>query len=175
MTALVVHESHWGNTEAVARAVAAGLGGARVRPAEHATPEDLAGVDLLVVGGPTHAFSMSRPNTRHDARTRGASQGSEARGIREFVDSLPSALPMPVATFDTRATAVRHLPGSAARSAAKALRMSHRARVVGRASFYVEGMEGPLADGELDRARDWGRRLAASERFAPHDGRRRPV
>jgi hypothetical protein len=27
-------------------------------------------------------------------------------------------------------------------------------------SFYVRGVSGPLADGELDRARSWGRMLA---------------
>jgi hypothetical protein len=28
-------------------------------------------------------------------------------------------------------------------------------------SFYVEDLAGPLADGELERARDWGAALAA--------------
>ncbi|CCF63713.1 protein of unknown function [Nocardia cyriacigeorgica GUH-2] len=29
--------------------------------------------------------------------------------------------------------------------------------------FLVDGMTGPLADGELDRARQWAQRLAAAE------------
>ncbi|MEO6585287.1 MAG: flavodoxin/nitric oxide synthase, partial [Knoellia sp.] len=76
MRSLVVYESVWGNTEQVARAVAAGLGvvmtvevvDVGIAPT---TPGD--DVDLLVVGGPTHTFSMSRPGTRSEAVTRGAS------------------------------------------------------------------------------------------------------
>jgi hypothetical protein len=29
-------------------------------------------------------------------------------------------------------------------------------------SFYVDDVDGPLLDGEVDRARAWGRQLAAS-------------
>src|SRR5687767_14509631 len=65
MRALVVYESMFGNTSAVATAIATGLstrmGVDLVEVA--AAPAALdAGVDLVVAGGPTHAFSMSRPN-----------------------------------------------------------------------------------------------------------------
>lgn len=161
MKALVVYESMWGNTRRVAQAIAVGLGGARVAENHDVDNTDLEGLDLLVVGGPTHAFSMSRPSTRQDAHKQGATDGAEDRGIREWLDALPARVDVPLATFDTRVLKVRNLPGSAAKAADKELRRHHHGRVVDRASFYVHDSNGPLADGELDRARDWGAELAA--------------
>lgn len=163
--ALVVFESLWGNTEAVARAVADGLGeSCEVEVADIGTdpspPQE--DVDLLVAGGPTHAFSMSRPGTREDARTRGATQGLEGPGLREWLGALPGGHHHPrVATFDTRVGTVRHLPGSAAKGAQREARR-HGYRPVARESFWVDDVSGPLAGGELDRATAWGRTLAAS-------------
>ena len=63
--ALVVYESMFGNSEKVARAVAQGV--AEVMPVKlvevTVAPTELEGVDLIVAGGPTHAFSMSREST----------------------------------------------------------------------------------------------------------------
>lgn len=170
MSTLVVHESHWGNTRQVAEAIAEGLvaGGAGpvtvvdVGAAPTPPPAD---VDLLVVGGPTHAFSMSRATTRQDAHHQGAEPGHESVGIREWLGSLPDGGVRPdVATFDTRVTRVRRLPGSAARAAAKLVGRHHVGRVVDTESFYVEDSPGPLAHGELDRARSWGQALAVRTR-----------
>ncbi|GAB3040069.1 flavodoxin [Nocardioides flavus (ex Wang et al. 2016)] len=168
MSVLVVHESHFGNSRAVAEAVGAGItdgvgadGGVvvvDVTEAPDALPDDL---DLLVVGGPTHAFSMSRAATRHDALSQGAEPGHEARGIREWLAAVaPSGVRPDVATFDTRVTKVRRLPGSAARAAGRSVAKHHLGTLVDSASFFVEDSPGPLAPGELDRARAWGRRLA---------------
>lgn len=162
MRALVVYESFWGNTKAIAEAVAAGLGGAQVTEVSEVAEVRWEELDLLVVGGPTHAFSMSRPSTRRDAHTQGATAGADERGIRDWLGTLPADLPVPVATFDTRATMVRNLPGSAAKAAGKELRRHHHGRVVDRCSFYVEDSAGPLADGELERAAAWGAQLAAT-------------
>ena len=162
--ALVVYESMFGNTEEVARAVADGLRGhldvdvVEVGKAPSPPGED---VDLVVVGGPTHAFSMTRQNTREDAKRQGA-PGDPEHGIREWIEHLqrgPHA--EKVATFDTRVTKVRHLPGSAAKSAAKDLRKHGYGTVLKPESFYVEDVAGPLVDGELDRARAWGEQLSA--------------
>jgi hypothetical protein len=164
MKALVVYESMWGNTEQVARAVARGLGGARITEVTGTSVSDVADLDLLVLGGPTHAYSMSRESTRHDAHQQGADRGSDGGGIRELLAELPADLAVPVATFDTRVGKVRHLPGSAAKAAEKELRHHHHARVVARESFYVEISPGPLLRGELERAEEWGRQLAGSRR-----------
>ena len=160
MRALVVVESMWGNTRTVAEAVASGLGDAtevlEVRKAPFELPDD---VGLLVVGGPTHAFSMSRSSTRHDAVERGARGADEAQGIREWLEGMPPSDRIEVATFDTRVDKVRRLPGSAAKAAGKVVRRHHLGRLIATESFYVSDMEGPLLDGELDRAKDWGARL----------------
>ena len=160
MKALVVYESMWGNTKQVAEAIATGLR-ARADETHEVGPSDVEGVDLLAVGGPTHAFSMSRPSTRQDAHRQGATVGGEDHGIREWLAALPDHLDVQVATFDTRVLKVRNLPGSAAKSADKELRHHHHTRVVDRRSFYVLDSSGPLAEGELERAEAWGAELAA--------------
>jgi hypothetical protein len=160
MNALVVFESMWGNTRAVAEAVALGLGDATVVVNVDQAPATLpADVNLLVVGGPTHAFSMSRTTTRHEAVERGATEGNETRGIREWLEALPESDPVDVATFDTRVAKVRKLPGSAAKAAGKQVRRDRLGRLVGSESFYVGDTEGPLLPGELERAEAWGARL----------------
>jgi hypothetical protein len=110
-----MYESMFGNSERVARAVAEGL-------AEHvevvvrdvtSSPggEVPVGTDLLVVGGPTHAFSMSRPGTREDAIRQGAGQGLATRGLREWLEGLDRDLHgLPAATFDTRCHAYAACP-----------------------------------------------------------------
>jgi hypothetical protein len=166
MKALVVYESMWGNTEQVARAIATGLGEYTdvevVDVAE--TPADPGeSVALIVAGGPTHAFSMTRPSTRANAVAQGARQGAVETGLREWLDGLPSGRhTQKIATFDTRVDKVRHLPGSAAKSAAKAARRHGYTSAAAAESFYVRDVDGRLLDGELDRATAWGRRLGAS-------------
>ena len=70
MRAVVVFESMFGNTRLVAERVARGLSAAGevdVLPVGEATSEALDGVDLLVVGGPTHVHGMTTPRTRDAA------------------------------------------------------------------------------------------------------------
>ena len=160
MSALVVVESMWGNTRAVADVVSKGLGpDAAVVDVSEAPATVPDGVDLLVVGGPTHAFSMSRARTRHDAVERGAGEATEESGIREWLDQLPPSEHIDVATFDTRVAKVRRLPGSAAKAAGKEVKHHHLGHLVATESFYVDDMEGPLLDGELERAEQWGAHL----------------
>jgi hypothetical protein len=128
-------------------------------------------VELLVVGGPTHAFSMSRQSTREDAVKQGA-QATSSTGLREWLEALPHrAGTATVTTFDTRVKSARHLPGSAARSAARTARRHGFTHVEQGESFYVDGVEGPLVSGETERARDWGRRVAHAVTQAPAIGR----
>jgi hypothetical protein len=66
-----------------------------------------------------------------------------------------------VASIDNGAELVGRLPGSAARAAARFVARHRLGRMVATESFYVEDSPGPLVDGELERARAWGRALAA--------------
>ncbi len=159
---LVVYESMFGQTAAVAHEVAAGVAEllpVDLLPVEEA-PTTLGEHDLVLAGGPTHAFSMSRPGTRRDAHTRGATEGSEEVGLREWLQSLGDDERADIVTFDTRATSMRRMPGSAARSAARVARRHGMHEVARSESFYVEDVAGPVAPGELERARAWGRSVA---------------
>lgn len=162
MKAVIVVESWFGNTKAVADAVARGLGDAEVHDVRAMGTRIGEDVELLVIGGPTHAFGMSRPGTRADAARQGGQGSAEAPGIREWVERMEAPRGLPVATFDTRVTKVRHLPGSAARGAAKVLRGRGFNPVSKPESFYVNDLKGPLEEHELERAEAWGTALATS-------------
>jgi hypothetical protein len=175
MKVVIVFESMFGNTASVAADVREGLvkagatvvlGGVASIPAQA-----LSSCDLLVLAAPTHAFTLSRPESRAEAVVKGADPEQAATGLREWLTTLEGLLPAssprpPVAVLDTRVTKVRHLPGSAARSAARALAKLDF-DVVDRASFFVEGITGPVSAGEHERARAWGHRLAAVHVPAP--------
>ena len=81
MTSLVVVESSFGNTRAVAEAITEGLGPGTVLVDVGEAPDDLSGFDLVVVGGPTHAFGMSRPSTRDDAARQAGHEPGGGPGI----------------------------------------------------------------------------------------------
>jgi hypothetical protein len=164
MDALVVVESVFGNTRRIAEAVAEGLG-----PRVHARVVDVTeaagladGVDLLVVGGPTHAFGMTRPGTRRSAAEQaGAGAVPAETGLREWLESLPAdGGGRLAAAFDTRVDHPR-MPGSAAAGALRALQHRGYERVCRQESFRVNGTKGPLLPGELERARLWGSGLVA--------------
>jgi hypothetical protein len=170
MRALVVFESMYGNTKAVAEAVAEGLStvlGVDVTEVGRAPAAIGADVGLLVVGGPTHAFSMSRASTRRDAADKaGRPVVSAGPGIREWLEALPApATPVAAAAFDTRVRRPR-VSGSAAKAADRRLRGRGLSPAAGPETFWVLGSQGPLADGEVQRARDWGVTLA--RRVTPH-------
>lgn len=161
--ALVVFESMFGNTKTIAEAVAEGL--SSQVPTDllevGAASDVLAGdVDLLVVGGPTHAFGMSRPRTREDAtRQAGGHVVSERNGLREWLTLVERRTgSVAAAAFDTRIDKPR-VPGSAARGAEKRLRKLGFRIAAPSESFYVTGVAGPLVDGETERAHRWGQEL----------------
>ncbi|MGK0714975.1 flavodoxin family protein [Leucobacter sp. W1153] len=166
MRAIVIFESLWGNTEQIAREIASGMSEARsdlqveIHPAAaEALPVD--GIELIVVGGPTHAFSMSSSSTRQGATQQGATDIPDA-GIREWIEAQPSpAKPVWAATFDTRVVSPR-LPGSAAKKALKRIVRLGFQPAAEPETFGVHGYSGPIADGELERAREWGASLAVA-------------
>ncbi|MDO8963965.1 MAG: flavodoxin [Coriobacteriia bacterium] len=166
MAALVVYESIWGNTAAVARAIAEGIGeGTRVLSTAEATPESLAGIDLLVVGSPLLGFSVPNGRALDGIRTNPAHAGHDTDvsqpPMAEWLETVPSGTAR-LATFETR---IWWSPGSAAKGIAKALAaLGYRPVDAKGERFLVGGTYGPLKDGELDRARAWGEQLAKSAR-----------
>lgn len=166
MSATVVYESVYGNTRAIAEAIAEGLGDAEVVPV-HEASDQMFDTDLLVVGGPTHLHGLTTTRSRQIAVEAAHEDGSgqvepgaeEEPGLRAWLRDLPSGQSGKAAAFDTRADKSPWLTGAASRGIAK--RLSHRGyEVVSRQSFLVEDSEGPLAEGELARARDWGHKLS---------------
>jgi hypothetical protein len=163
MRALVVYESMFGNTEAIARAVAEGLGTAvDVTVADVHTMPAVGHADLLVVGAPTHAFSLSRPRTRADAAKQATVPARAVEvGLREYLGHVPRLTGTGAAAFDTK-IAKPSLPGSAARKAHRLLRSLGCRMLAPAESFRVVGTTGPLSDGERERARRWGAELAVA-------------
>ena len=168
MKAVVVYESLWGNTAAVARAIAEGLGpGARALSTAEAANEAFRGAELIVAGAPVLGFKLPTEEMRQRV---GANVGSGAPApdlshpsLRSWLDALPDGL-LPgghgyFATFETR---LRWSPGGATSTIARSLeRAGYRPLAKGR-RFIVKGKYGPLRTGELDLARQWGASLAAA-------------
>ncbi len=145
MRSLVVFDSVFGNTEDIARAVGGALAnGTEVSivavrdagPLEHLDP------DLLVVGCPTQRRSIT-PELR----------AILAAAPREYFQHRPAA------AFDTRRHMPKPLSGSAASVIARQLRLNGCRLIAAPESFLVRGTEGPLEEGELERAQAWGAAL----------------
>jgi hypothetical protein len=169
---IVAHESMYGNTRQIAEAIAAGLERlveVEVTSVNHGDASAADDADALIVGGPTHmhglATSMSRKQAAQAAEEEedvsvepGAADGP---GLRKWLTQR-SGDGRPAAAFDTRLDRSPVLTGAAARGIAKRLRRRGFQLVADPESFLVEDSEGPLAEGELDRARAWGESLAES-------------
>jgi len=171
LKAAVVYESMYGNTHRVAEAIAEGLGpmaATEVFSTGEAERMDLKGLDLLVVGGPTHAHGMTRSQTRQaavkDARS-GAKElildpSVEGPGVREWLDSLDPSSGR-AAAFDTRVDMPELLTGHASKGIGKKLKQHGFELVADPESFLVSG-DSDLLPRELDRARKWDPTLASS-------------
>jgi hypothetical protein len=165
MTVWIVVESMFGNTRQIGERIAAGIRFAlpsadvEVRGVDNAArvlPDD---VTLLIVGGPTHAFGMSRESTREDAHRRGATAVT-AQGVREWLDAVSISQPdLAVVCFDTRVDR-RYIPGSAAKAIARRLRRRGCYLMEAPATFYVDDLAGPVAEGEAERAFAFGQMVA---------------
>jgi Flavodoxin len=164
MRALVVYESHWGNTAAIAHAIAEGIGaGARVMSTAEAKADSFDGLDLLVVGAPVIGFRLPTQQAVDNMRTnpgRGAPPDVSHPPVRSWLESLPSGTGAAVAAaaFDTQ---VRGPFGSAAPAILESLTAAGYRPLSKPTGFTVKGSRGPLRDGELERARLWGAELAA--------------
>jgi flavodoxin len=157
MKALVVYDSFFGNTEQIARAIGdtlAAQADVQTLRVGDVKPEHLAGLGLLIVGSPTRGFSPSP-------------------AIKAWLKNLaPHSLNgVKVVAFDTRIAVSdvdsRILPvfvklfGYAAEPIATRLTKRGGVLVVPAEGFFVKGTEGPLKDGELERAAAWAQQIMA--------------
>lgn len=162
--ALVVYESIFGDARKIAEAVAEGLKGSHdvdVIAASEAPKE--VDVDLLVVGGPNHGFSMPRESTREGAvKQYGAVVEDTKHGLHEWLDTVQLAQGTRAAAFDTRSDHPKLLikMDHASKTEEKLLKGLGATLVADAEHFYVTDAKGPLVDGEEERASRWGRSLA---------------
>lgn len=144
MKTLVIYDSLYGNTAQVAKAVGSAVAGeARVLSVNEANPSELGAFDLLIVACPTQG-------------------GRPTDAMRDFLGDVPSLGRARVAVFDTRLRAkwVRVF-GYAAGKLGDKVKAIGATLVAEPEGFIVEGKEGPLVDGELERAALWAKSIAA--------------
>ena len=174
MRAVVVYESMFGNTHAIADAIGKGIGqglepvdNVIVVPVVEAGRERLGDSDLLVVGGPTHFHGMSRTRTRKWAGSTALKpkndlaldRNAQGPGVRDWLRSLGRGHTK-VAAFDTRFKGPAVLRGRASRVISRKLRRHGFEEVAKPESFFVT-LQNHLEPGEEARAQEWGERLAA--------------
>jgi flavodoxin I len=158
MRTLIIYDSQYGNTEKIAKTIGSTLqrkGDVEIVRVGDVKTDMLKGIDLLVVGSPTQQF-----------------RATEA--MRLFLNNMPKDVvkAIHVAAFDTRLTQAfidKHPPlsfferifGYAAERIAKALKEKGGQLVLPGEGFYVDDTEGPLVEGEVERAEQWANKLFA--------------
>jgi hypothetical protein len=171
MRAVIVYESMFGNTHAIADAIGKGLEPTLevvVVPLAEAGRERWGDADLLVVGGPTHLHGMSRPGSRKWAAAIAQKprndlvldRDAEGPGVRHWLASLGHGHTK-VAAFDTRYTGLAGLTDRASKAICRKLR-KHGFEVVAKPESFLVDSKHHLEPGEEARAQDWGKRLAAN-------------
>jgi flavodoxin I len=155
MKILIAYDSFFGNPEQIARAIGGALENQQevtVLRASEVAPGELAGQELLIVGSPTRAF---RPSPA-------------VSGLLNN-PAAPRLNGVKVAAFDTRAALsdvgspflrfFMKFGGYAAKPMADMLKRLGGSLILPPEGFFVEGTEGPLKAGELERAAEWGKRI----------------
>lgn len=150
MKTVIIYDSLHGNTKMIAEAVAEGINRSAVRVVSivDAKMSDIDGVNILIVGAPTHG-------------------GRPKPSMQEFLDAIPEGRlqGVGVAAFDTRfLEQEQRLPlrllmkviGYAAPKIARDLIAKGGKLVALTEGFIVTGTEGGIRDGELERAKAWG-------------------
>jgi len=167
MRAVVVYESLFGNTAAIARAIAEGIGpDTQALTTDEATDAVIADAEVIVAGAPVIAFGLASDQTR-EGIGRGEKDPDHPADVdhpslKSWLESLPAGAGS-AAAFETR---LWWSPRGVTGTIEHGLRAAGY-RIVGKAQkFVVDGSHGPLREGELDRAREWGRRLAEAKEAA---------
>ena len=140
MKTLILYDSVHGNTEKIAKAIGDAITGeVQVLRAGEANYSELETFDLLIVGAPTHG-------------------GRPTPAIQDFLSKAPDNVLQGanVAAFDTRLQAkLVRIFGYAAPRIADRLKKRGATLIGTPEGFFVKGTEGPLADGEIERAAGW--------------------
>jgi flavodoxin len=156
MRTVIVVDSEYGNTYELAQAVAdefrvAGAVDVINVRATHHELRQATDIDMLIVGGPTQMHGVSQPLT-------------------DYLNGLPPRFLSGVAaaSFDTRLRGWPLFTGAASGGIARHLKRLGAHMIVSPESFLVMAKEGPLVEGELERARTWAKQFvgAASTRGA---------
>ncbi|WP_291379812.1 hypothetical protein [Demequina sp.] len=179
MDALVVYESLWGNTAAVARAIADGIGpSTRVAHTGEVSPDDVVGFDLLVVGSPVHGMSLPTADSLKSVSRRAVGSGElpadlEQPLLRTWLRDLPET-EVAAAAFDTR---VKGFVGRGGASTIERLLRAKGCQVLTSGEGFVvlnqravRRAGSMLKEGELHRAQEWGaglKRLALPGKAVP--------
>ena len=139
MNSLVIYDSNYGSTKKIAQPIAEKLE-AEIFAVSEITDDQSFKIDLLVVGSPVNAF---RPSKK----------------MLDFLDTLKSGdlENIKAAAFDTRVKLFIH--GDAAGKISKKLAQAGAEMVASPQAFYVKGKEGPLFDGEIEKAQEWAEDL----------------
>lgn len=141
MKALVIFDSNFGNTKTIAEAIAKELGNdTKAVSVTDFNNSELEGIGLLVIGSPIIGW---KPSER----------------MGKFLASLSKdrLKGYKAATFDTRVTLFIH--GDAAKKIAQKLKDAGAEIIVKPQAFLVKGKEGPLIDGEVERATEWAKAI----------------
>jgi hypothetical protein len=165
MKAVVVYESLWGNTAAIAHSIAEGIGSnARALNTTEASGGALADVDLIVAGAPVLAFALPTEGMRKSLEAPGSKAPAPPDlsypSMRSWLANLPKGRGR-AAAFETR---IWWSPGGATAAITRGLGRAGYLSVAKRERFIVVGTYGPLRDGERERARAWGAALVDAMR-----------
>jgi flavodoxin I len=143
MHVLIVYDSLHGNTEKIAKAIGSAIGGdVKVVRVGELNAFDLKAIDLLIVGSPTQG-------------------GRPTPGIQDFLNRESESIKgINAAAFDTRfSTRLVGIFGYAAGRIAESLKAHGGTLIAQPEAFFVKGREGPLKEGELERAARWAKGL----------------
>lgn len=137
MKSLVIYDSNFGNTRTIAQVIAKELNEkTKVVSVNHFQPQDLNEVKLLIVGSPIIAWKPSERMCMFLATLK----PNQLNGVFAVA-------------YDTRVKLFIH--GDAAKKIENALRNAGAKIVIDAQMFYVKGKEGPLFEGEIEKAIKW--------------------
>lgn len=138
--AIVIYESVFGNTKRAAETIIEGMQetgvDATLSTPKETDPNQLTDLDAIIIGSPNH-------------------MGNATKGIRKFIDKLGKLEGKLAAVFDTYA-------GGEYEKAVKKMEKQVNEKAPGLnlsspgLSIRVEGVRGPIAEGELPKCKEFG-------------------